>query len=214
MVQRGINQIMNYEKFSLKNLAHLILISLLIISKYTNSLNCSSDFKQTSSIVTMPSKNSVNRPKLTVNLNKRSQQLGLKRAQRERAGLLQPARSSVNSKSGEIKSVALDLYFQDKDNVEPMSKVTTKTLSKKRAKKIERNIKYAEQRKLLTDVQAKLENNDMEVDSKKHDKKIVKEQSSLTKVKNALWNILEDKASQGLVLGSGQGTTLGGAFFP
>ena len=97
----------------------------------------------------MPSKNSINRPKLTVNVARKTQSLAHKRDQRERAGLLKPARSSEKSKSGQIKSVPLDLYFQEKEGKVSGNGLTTKTLSKKRAKKIERNIKYAEQRKLL-----------------------------------------------------------------
>lgn len=69
----------------------------------------------------MPSKNSVNRPKLTVNLNKKSQKYGLKRARRERSGAFQPSRSSENSKSGEVKSVALDLFFANKKNEKPVA---------------------------------------------------------------------------------------------
>ncbi|EDO18124.1 hypothetical protein Kpol_1031p28 [Vanderwaltozyma polyspora DSM 70294] len=158
----------------------------------------------------MPSKNSINRPKLTVNLNKKSQRLGQKRADRERKGLLQPERSSEASKSGEIKSVPLDLYFNGKES-NNNSSITTKTLSKKRAKKIERNLKYAQQRKLLVDVQAK-EDIDMNVESNKT-KGNGKEKTPLTKMKDALWNVIEDTSSQGLTLKTGQGTTLGGPTF-
>lgn len=175
----------------------------------------------------MPSKNSINRPKLTSNLHHKVHSLNKKRAQRERAGLLKPARSSVNSKSGEIKSVALDLYFQNKKNESQNStavtlqnassspaSITTRTLSKKRAKKIERNLKYATQRKLLVDASAKLED-EMEIDLdggkkvKENEKK-----SSLTLVKEALSSVIDDTASQGLIIENRQGTTLGGPFFP
>lgn len=166
----------------------------------------------------MPSKNSINRPKLTVNLHRKVHSLAKKRAQRERAGLLQPARSSLSSKSGHIKSVPLDLYFQDKEGKVNSGPLTTKTLSKKRAKKIERNLKYAEQRKLLTDIQAKLEQEDgMDLDVHSADNtKIVKDEkkSALTRMKDALWSIIDDTSSQGLILENGQGTTLGGPFFP
>lgn len=166
----------------------------------------------------MPSKNSINRPKLTSNLNRRAQKAGIKRSQREQNGQFQPARSSEQSKSGEIKSVALDLYFKDKaDDVVIGPKVTRNTLSKKRAKKIERNLKYAQQRKnedrLLTDLHAKLEN-EMDVDVVS--KKVKNEKNSkLSMVKKAMWNVLEDAQSQQeLPLTTGQGTTLGGAWFP
>lgn len=156
----------------------------------------------------MPSKNSINRPKLTVNLNRKTQALAHKRNQRERAGLLKPARSSENSKSGQIKSIPLDLYFQEKEGKVSGSGLTTKTLSKKRAKKIERNIKYAEQRKLLADLQDKPVNDDeMDVDVPGKSKK--KEEKKIT-LKDALRKILDDAPSQALVISNGQGTTLGG----
>lgn len=164
----------------------------------------------------MPSKNSINRPKLTVNVNRKTQALARKRNERERAGLLQPARSSENSKSGQVRSVALDLYFQDKNGNGKVSgpSLTTRTLSKKRAKKIERNIKYAEQRKLLADVQAKAESEDgMELDIATDEKKKDVKKSALTKLKDSLWNVLDDTSSPGLVLENSQGTTLGGPFF-
>ncbi|QLL33793.1 hypothetical protein HG536_0F01180 [Torulaspora globosa] len=164
----------------------------------------------------MPSKNSINRPKLTTNLNRKTQSLARKRDQRERAGLLQPARSSEKSKSGQVKSVPLELYFHGKvGQTAGNQALTTKTLSKKRAKKIERNLKYAEQRKLLAELQDKVANEDgMEVDvqagkSQKREEK----KSSLAKMKDALWRVIDDSSSQGLVLNGGQGTTLGGPVF-
>lgn len=169
---------------------------------------------------TMPSKNSVNRPKLTVNLNKKSQKYGLKRARRERSGAFQPSRSSENSKSGEVKSVALDLFFANKKNEKPVAtgnNVTTRTLSKKRFKKIQRNLKYAEQRKLLVDLQSKHDEEmdmDMESTSGKNKKGNGKEKTSLAKMKDALWEVLEDASTQPLTLSNGQGTTLGGPVFP
>ncbi|EJS43184.1 YJL122W [Saccharomyces arboricola H-6] len=175
----------------------------------------------------MPSKNSINRPKLTSNLHHKVHTLGRKRAQREKAGLLKPARSSANSKSGEIKSVALDLYFENKKNENtastavtlpnapsPPATITTRTLSKKRAKKIERNLKYAAQRKLLVDAAAKVEDQmDIDLD---HPKKVKesRKKSSLTLVKEALWSVIDDTSSHGLIIENGQGTTLGGPFFP
>lgn len=165
----------------------------------------------------MPSKNSINRPKLTVNLNRKTQSLARKRDQRERAGLLKPARSSENSESGQLKSVPLELYFQEKEGKTSSNQpLTTKTLSKKRAKKIERNIKYAEQRKLLAELQDKADNDDeMDVDVQTNIKLQKKEEkkSALTKMKDALWKVLDDSSSQGLVLNNGQGTTLGGPVF-
>lgn len=168
-------------------------------------------------IAQMPSKNSINRPKLSVNLNRKTQSLAKKRDQRERAGLFQPARSSENSKSGQIKSVPLDLYFQEKQGKAVSNQpLTTKTLSKKRAKKIERNLKYAEQRRLLAELQDKAENEDgmeLDVPSSNKSQKNEEKKSKLTKMKDALWKVIDDSSSQGLVLEGGQGTTLGGPVF-
>lgn len=183
--------------------------------------------ESSTAITIMPSKNSINRPKLTPNVHHKVHSLNKKRAQRERAGLLKPARSSANSKSGEIKSVALDLYFENKksesqgstavtlpNTASPPASITTRTLSKKRAKKIERNLKYAAQRKLLVDASAKLEDGmDIDLDSSKKVKENGKK-SSLTLVKEALWSVIDDAASHGLIIENGQGTTLGGPVFP
>ncbi|KAL3230738.1 Ribosome biogenesis protein ALB1 [Nakaseomyces bracarensis] len=163
----------------------------------------------------MPSRNSINRPKLTVNLNRKNTSIGKRRDQREKAGLLQPARSSADSKSGKVKSVPIELYFEGASDDYARSKgITTKTLSKKRAKKIERNLKYAQQRKLLTDATAQVEEGmDIDIDAKKKQKEEEKK-TALGRVKDALWNAIGDATNAGLVLENGQGTTLGGPFFP
>ncbi|KAG0656779.1 ribosome biogenesis protein alb1 [Maudiozyma exigua] len=177
----------------------------------------------------MPSKNSINRPKLTTNVRSKQQKLARKRDQRERAGHFNQARSADGSRSGEARSVALDLYFGKEDTTARRDQshrggLTNKTLSKKRSQKIERNLKYAQKRKLLTDVQAQLENNDedsMSVDS--GNKNITRKQeiqqaktikNNMSLIREALWSALDDTSSQGLTLATGQGTTLGGAYFP
>ena len=178
----------------------------------------------------MPSKNSINRPKLTTNVRSKQQKLARKRDQRERAGHFNQARSADGSRSGEAKSVALDLYFGKEDSTASRDQshrggLTNKTLSKKRSQKIERNLKYAQKRKLLTDVQAQLENNDeesMNIDSGNGKSLVRKQEIQQTKtsknnmslIREALWSALDDTSSQGLTLATGQGTTLGGAYFP
>ena len=179
-------------------------------------VKCSYSQQQTTTnnSTTMPSRNSINRPKLTVNLNRKNSSISKKRDQRERAGLLQPARSSADSKSGKVKSVPLDLYFEgQKDDHASAKGITNKTLSKKRAKKIERNIKYAQQRRLLTDATAKLEA-DMEIDIDQKKTKDAKPKTALEQVKEALWNAVEDTSNSGLIIENGQGTVLGGPYFP
>ncbi|CCE61791.1 hypothetical protein TPHA_0B01190 [Tetrapisispora phaffii CBS 4417] len=171
----------------------------------------------------MASKNSVNKPKLTVNVSKRNQHKANKRAQMEKNGEFQPSRSSGNFVSNQVKSIPVQLYFKDESSLNSSnsnlsSATTTKTLSKKRAKKIARNLKYVQQRKLLVDVQAKHEN-DMAIDADsvakvERQKGNGKEKTVLARMKDALWNVLEDSSSQPLVLATGQGTTLGGPSFP
>ncbi|SCV01895.1 LAMI_0G14444g1_1 [Lachancea mirantina] len=158
----------------------------------------------------MPSKNSINRPHHTTTVNHKIRSLAKKRDARERAGLLQPARSDARSKSGEIRSIPIDLYKGEHGSHGP---ITTKTLSKKRAKKIERNLKYAEQRKLLVDVQKKAEDS-MEIDRVKSVEKRAGETTALSRVKAAIFQVLDDSTNTGLVLENGNGTTLGGPFFP
>lgn len=163
----------------------------------------------------MPSRNSINRPKLTVNLNRKNASITKRREQRERAGLLQPARSSEGSMSGKVKSVPIDLYMNGARDDHASSKgITNRTLSKKRAKKIERNLRYAQQRKLLTDAAAGVEEGmDIDIDGGKRKNK-KEEKTDLSMVKDALWKAIEDTTNTGLVLENGQGTTLGGPFFP
>ncbi|SMN22822.1 similar to Saccharomyces cerevisiae YJL122W ALB1 Shuttling pre-60S factor [Maudiozyma saulgeensis] len=178
----------------------------------------------------MPSKNSINRPKLTTNVRSKQQKLARKRDQRERAGHFNQARSADGSRSGEAKSVALDIYFGKEDSTTSRDQshrggLTNKTLSKKRAQKIERNLKYAQQRRLLTDVQAGLENkaddDEMNVDGgnkallrKQEIEQSKNKKNNMSLIREALWNSIEDAQSQGLTLATGQGTTLGGPFFP
>ncbi|CAB4255147.1 similar to Saccharomyces cerevisiae YJL122W ALB1 Shuttling pre-60S factor [Maudiozyma barnettii] len=176
----------------------------------------------------MPSKNSINRPKLTTNVRSKQHKLARKRDQRERAGHFNQARSAEGSRSGEAKSVALDIYFGKEDATTSKDQshrggLTNKTLSKKRAQKIERNLKYAQQRRLLTDVQADLENKDDTMNVDGGNKSLLRKQeieqsknkkNNMSLIREALWNAIEDTQSQGLTLATGQGTTLGGPFFP
>lgn len=179
----------------------------------------------------MPSKNSINRPKLTTNVRSKQQTLARKRDARERKGHFTLARSEEGSRSGEAKSAPVDLYFGRESPATRRAQpgrggLTTKTLSKKRAKKIERNLKYAAQRRLLTDVQANAEGADddeMSVDATGQAKAIARKQDIAAKkasknsgslVREALWKAIEDAGSQGLTLQTGNGTTLGGPFFP
>ena len=176
----------------------------------------------------MPSKNSINRPKLTTNVRAKQQTLARKRDARERKGHFTLARSEEGSRSGEAKSAPVDLYFGRESPATRRAQpgrggLTTKTLSKKRAQKIERNLKYAAQRRLLTDVQAGIESDEMSVDATGQAKAIARKQeiasakaskNNSSLVREALWKAIDDASTQGLTLQTGNGTTLGGAFFP
>ncbi|AGO14258.1 AaceriAFL209Wp [[Ashbya] aceris (nom. inval.)] len=160
----------------------------------------------------MPSKNSINRPKQKLNLQHRVQKNAAKRSARERAGLLAPPRSSEQSQSGRAKSIPLDLFRGERVDQGP---ITTKTLSKKRAKKIERNLRYVEQRKLLVDVQAARESGmEIDVETAGSGKTKAQQTGPLQKVKESIWSALEDVAAQDMIVQTGAGTTLGGQFFP
>lgn len=158
----------------------------------------------------MPSKNSINKPKQGINKNKKSASLAKKRSARIRSGLVAPPRSSSLSTSGQPRSTAIALY-----NGEQVStRLTTMTLSKKRAQKIERNKRYIEKRKLeekiLIDVTSKLEES-MDVDVELPKK--VKKASKIDQVKQALLSVVEDKTSDNFILQTGEGTTLGSQTF-
>jgi ribosome biogenesis protein ALB1 len=155
---------------------------------------------------TMPSRNSINKPKDTINQAKKRASLAKKRAERIRKGLVAPSRSSESSTSGLPKSTSLALYTGGKQ----AGRLTTQTLSNKRLKKIERNKKYVAKRKeqLMIDVQAKAE--EMDVDGQEEEKP----NSKINSVKDALWSVIEDRATSEFTVDStSEGTTLGGPSF-
>lgn len=150
-----------------------------------------------------------------MNQARKRAQLAKKRQARARNGLTAPARSSESSTSGLPKSTAVALYTGSK----PTGSITTSTLSKKRLHKIERNKKYAAKRKeienkLLIDATAQAEEQ-MDVDDDNESVASSKKPSSkIDSVKNALWSVIEDRASESLTVDStGEGTTLGGPSF-
>ena len=184
----------------------------------------------------MPSRNSINRPKLTVSLNRKNKHLAAKRLRRERAGEFSPARSSRQSKSGKIRSVPLELYFaQQGQNASGNGNVpvlTRKKLSKKKAQKIARDLRHIQrqqerERKSLNGEASVLNTDDMNVDASGSSKSMQRKmdianakmsKNKLSLIKNALWKALEtnnnNNTPNGLIVVGGQGTTLGGPFFP
>lgn len=154
----------------------------------------------------MASKNNINKPKYTTQKNHRTRQNAIKRAQRERNGTIKPARSERNDPKNISKSAALELYFNNKINTNGNTALTTKTLSKKREKKIERMIKYVERRNPKIN-----DDDDMDIETKR-----IREvkQTDLGKLKDALWKALgEDWSFKQNLVSTGQGTTLGSASF-
>ncbi|KAL6948923.1 hypothetical protein ACO0QE_001402 [Hanseniaspora vineae] len=167
----------------------------------------------------MPSKNSINRPKDTTHQARKLRQLSKKRQQREQKGLFAPSRSSDSSKSGQAYSESYDLYKGEYSR-DAGNAVTNKTLSKKRAQKIERNLRYAEQRKLMIDLEKNAEESGMAVDSVNSSsssalaKQNKKKESELERIRSSMWEAIEEQKSTGLLLQNGTGTTLGGQYFP
>lgn len=161
----------------------------------------------------MPSKNSINRPKQKIGLNRKIHKNAAKRNARERAGLLAPPRSNLHSMSGQIKSIPLELF---KGTRLEKGTITTKTLSKKCAKKIERNLKYNQQRKILAQIQAGI-NLGMEIDIKSEpvngESIDGQKGGDLQKVKASFWKALEGSRTRHLNLQVGNGTILGNKFF-
>lgn len=162
----------------------------------------------------MPSKNSINVAKQTETQARKRSALAKKRADRARKGLTAPPRSANDSRSGRPKSTAVALY----SGAQPVGRVTTTTLSKKRLHKIERNKKYVAKRreledKLLIDATAQAEEQ-MDVDDEEKPAKKDSQDTKINSVKAALWSVIEDSTSDSLVVDStGEGTTLGGPSF-
>ncbi|KAH3673653.1 hypothetical protein WICMUC_003556 [Wickerhamomyces mucosus] len=162
----------------------------------------------------MPSRNSINKPKDTINQARKRASVSRKRAARARNGEFAPARSSEASTSGLPKSTALALY----NGASQSGVLTTKTLSKKRSQKIERNKKYIARRKLdeerlLIDAQANAEES-MHVDDEVVKQVEEPKKSKINTIKDALWSVIEDRSTESLIVDStGEGTTLGGPSF-
>ncbi|CAK7892120.1 ribosome biogenesis protein Alb1p [[Candida] anglica] len=161
----------------------------------------------------MPSRNSINRPKDKLIRNGHAAAIGKKRTSRAR--LAAPTRSSTSRYNTESstaprpsESTALAMYVGSAAS-QPTGVITNNTLSKKRSKKIARNQKYIARRneQLNIDITAKHES--MDVDAEDKEVSAVKAATRLDKVKEALWSVVADGVSEGLALGSGNGTTLG-----
>lgn len=160
---------------------------------------------------TMPSRNSINKPKDHLHRASHARSIGKKRAARARTAV--PTKSNTSRYNTETaptptESKALALSTGGHSG----TKLTSNTLSNKRAKKIARNQKYIEQRnqKLNIDAAAKQED-EMDLDESNQGKnKNQKAKTNLEQIKDALWSVVEDKSSSSLRIElEGEGTTLG-----
>lgn len=161
----------------------------------------------------MASKNSINKPKCKNKRVAHSQLLGRKRAERAKTAI--PTRSSHGRHNKQTAarptdSKAVALYAGVPSTIAGAA-VTTSVLSKKRARKIERNARYVAKRNLQLEVESAAQNGmDVEVASAGKRVKEVKPETKLDKVKKALWTAVEVAASERLAIDvSGEGTTIG-----
>lgn len=151
-------------------------------------------------IRSMPSRNSINKPSKKIQSKSHAVSLGKRRA--ARAGTTVATKSSTsryNTKSKTApkptESKALALYTGQALDT---AAVTSKSLSKKRAKKIARNQRYVQQRNGTAP--------DMEMDTE------AQRETQIQRVKDSLWELVRAKKadkSTGLAVAVGEGTTLG-----
>ncbi|KAI5950111.1 ALB1 [Candida jiufengensis] len=144
----------------------------------------------------MAGRNAINKPKIKMLAQSHAKSLGRKRA----------ARNSIQTRSSTSRyasrgttaprptdSKAIALFTGETPN--PISKMTTNTLSNKRAKKIARNQKYftkKQEEDIIMDV-----NNELK-------------QTKLDQVKKTLWDLIDRTEKNGpLVVPDSEGTTLG-----
>ncbi|ODV85776.1 hypothetical protein CANARDRAFT_27867 [[Candida] arabinofermentans NRRL YB-2248] len=157
----------------------------------------------------MPSKNSINKPKDNIIRQRKSLR---------RSSVRPVSKDRVESSDKPVKSTALAVYSGA--TLRSAKNLVQHTLSNKRAKKIERNQKYASARKLntdqlLVDLAAQQEGS-MDIDLEGKPETTSKKSSKIQEgvVRNALWAVVEDAAAGTFnVTVSGDGTTLGGPSF-
>ncbi|OUM54227.1 hypothetical protein BVG19_g3586 [[Candida] boidinii] len=162
----------------------------------------------------MPSRNSVNRPKDNLNRIRKAQSLAKKRVRRGTTP------RSTERTTVVLPSTSIALYTGDASD--GSIGITSKSISKKTAKKIERNRKYAilrnggkNAKKLLIDIQAKKESSmDIDGESANTSSNANTKRSKSDLVREALWSVIEDVATNNYNVDvTGEGTTLGGPFF-
>ncbi|VEU19517.1 DEKNAAC100681 [Brettanomyces naardenensis] len=150
-------------------------------------------------------KHALNKPKKTLVRSQKGRHLGKKRAASKQR-ILELESSNTN-----------ELVPNTELTASASGVITNRVVSKKRAKKNARNIKYINARsvngtKLLVDLQAKKDL--MEVDGEEEEEDKGKSQKKSDPIREALWSVVADVANGGLKIDStGEGTTLGGPSF-
>lgn len=158
----------------------------------------------------MPSRNSINKPKGKIHRAQHGSAISKKRTARARTAL--PTRSSSGRYNKDTvprptDSLAVALY--NGAGASQGSGVTTQTLSKKRAKKIERNNRYIARRNEQLSIDLAAQNEGMDIEMSEKRVKAKKPASQLEKVKEALWAVVDDSTGGDFLDVSGEGTTLG-----
>lgn len=149
----------------------------------------------------MPSKNSINKPKDNL-IRQRKSHLASKRRQRR-------AQQSVTVIKTSQGTTAIVPITNNRGGV-----IANTIISKKKAKKMERNLKYAEMRRNnKINTQSKGDTDvDMKIDT---DVEVNNKGGKESAIRKALWTIVENEKVSGVPLAIvvGEGTTLGGPSF-
>ncbi|AWU78149.1 hypothetical protein CAS74_003044 [Pichia kudriavzevii] len=143
----------------------------------------------------MPSKNSINKPKGNITRQRKSHLASKKRAQRARQAV-----TSVTQATGSSALVPLSASG---------GVVVNTVLSNKKARKLERNLKYAQLRREGSVGKGK------RVDVEMSGEEIAQAKDKENVYRKALWSVVERSRVQGIPIMTpvGQGTTLGGGSF-
>ncbi|GMM44760.1 Alb1 protein [Pichia kluyveri] len=147
----------------------------------------------------MPSKNSVNKPKANITRQRKSHLLSKRRAIRSRQAV-----TTIQSSNGSLAIVPI----KNGGGV-----VANTIMSNKKAKKVNRNIKYAERRVEEMSKGKKGNSNNNNNDDDGMDIDEINEKNKT--IRESLWNLIENCKVNGLGLqvSKGNGTTLGSVPF-
>lgn len=141
----------------------------------------------------MPSKNSINKPKITAKHQRKAHGASKKRQLRAKQAV-----TVIKGPSGSTEIVPLSTGG---------GVLANRVVSNKKAKKLERNLKYAKLRQQVGKKKA------ADVEMSEEDMTELKEKENI--YRKALWKVVENSKVNGLTFASpsGEGTTLGSAVF-